>query len=494
MLKKLYDFINRQNKAFYKSKYHYHTDLLTLYASNAKMAAVSANIIVPLIYVYVMSDFIDKSILVVWLLISFASAFIRIVSAKKLSKANRQKDIQKALKYAYFTISISALMWASAIFLAYLYAPPLYVLFTAIIIISISAGAITTMSMIYHAYFIFVTISIVPMLVIFAISKEKVFIVLSFLVIFFVAYILTGGYRYYNKLREAFILKDKLKLLNNDLENQVKKRTKELEVANTTLEKRVEEELEKNRKKDQQLFQQSRQAQMGEMISMIAHQWRQPLGAISSTSLDMKMKLMFGHFDLSEAEQRDKCNEYFDEQLSKVESYVESLTTTIDDFRNFYKPNKAKEKSDINKPIKKALNIIGEAAKAKGVDIKENYESSKELEIYSGELMQVFLNLIKNAQDNFIEKKIEKPKIDISTKDTDNGVEVAIYDNGGGISEDIIEKIFDPYFSTKSEKNGTGLGLYMTKTIVEEHHKGKIEAINTDDGVMFKISIFETKN
>ena len=267
------------------------------------------------------------------------------------------------------------------------------------------------------------------------------------------------------------ILKEKILQMNSNLETQIKN------------------EVSKNREKDQQLMQQSRMAQMGEMISMIAHQWRQPLGAIAASSIDLKMKIAFESFDLDKKEGQKECSEYFDGQLTHIEAYVQSLTNTIDDFRNFYKPNKEKKKVTINEPLLKSLSIIEAAAKAKGVDISTSFKSEKVLAVYDSELMQVFLNIIKNSQDNFSEKETLDAHIMIETKDTAEGIMIEVCDNGGGIPEDIKMQIFDPYFSTKDEKNGTGLGLYMSKTIIEEHHSGKLIVENRDGGACFTIMI-----
>lgn len=119
------------------------------------------------------------------------------------------------------------------------------------------------------------------------------------------------------------------------------------------------------------------------------------------------------------------------------------------------------------------------------VETKQNFNSSKEISAYDSELMQVFLNILKNAQDNFKEKGTKTPKISITTSDEDGHIKIEVCDNGGGIPAEIAEKIFDPYFSTKDEKNGSGLGLYMSKTIIEEHHQGKLYLENHNDGVCF---------
>ena len=243
------------------------------------------------------------------------------------------------------------------------------------------------------------------------------------------------------------------------------------------------EDITDKRMNEKKLFAQSKLAQMGEMISMIAHQWRQPLGAISSTAIDMKMQSEFENFDLGEKQEAQKYETYINNGLDEINSFVQNLTTTIDDFRNFYKPNK---ESVIVKPeevIEKSLNIIKASLINDNIEIIKEYNSKEEIKLHYNEVIQVILNILKNSQDNFMEKQIKNPKIIIKTENRT----ISICDNGGGIPEDVMEKIFDPYFSTKNERNGTGLGLYMSKTIVEDHHNGKLSAENTDDGVCFTI-------
>ncbi len=241
--------------------------------------------------------------------------------------------------------------------------------------------------------------------------------------------------------------------------------------------------------RDQQLLQQSKLAQMGEMISMIAHQWRQPLGAIAATSINMKTKIMLQTYNLSKEEEAIKCNYYFNEKLSDIESYVQLLTNTIDDFRDFYKPNKESVKTLIHAPLYKALKIIQSSLKNKNIEISKRFESKAMIALFESEIMQVILNILQNAQDNFQEKEIKNPIILINTYDCEDKVVLEICDNGGGIRDEIISKIFDPYFSTKHEKNGTGLGLYMSKTIIDEHHAGKLNVSNIASGACFKIEL-----
>ncbi|QOY53460.1 HAMP domain-containing histidine kinase [Candidatus Sulfurimonas baltica] len=232
------------------------------------------------------------------------------------------------------------------------------------------------------------------------------------------------------------------------------------------------EKLEQERK----FIEQTRMAQMGEMISMIAHQWRQPLSSISATSMNMMIKIQLGEYNLETKEGRDECENSFVGQLEKIEIYTQNLTTTINDFRNFYKPNKLPVLTSLKSVVEKSLKIIEGSLHNDNINIIYDYNFNEKIELYDSELMQVVLNIFKNAQDNFKEKGIEKPLIKITTKERS----LIICDNGGGIPEEIMKNIFDPYFSTKDEKNGTGLGLYMSKTIVEDHHKGSLHVDNQE--------------
>ena len=250
---------------------------------------------------------------------------------------------------------------------------------------------------------------------------------------------------------------------------------------NTSLEKRVKDEVEKNRQKDQHIMQQSRLVQMGEMISMIAHQWRQPLNAISATAIAISIK----------AEMQILDNVTARESATKISDYAQHLSVTIDDFRDFFKPNKKQVTTSLNAIVESTLLIVKSSIISKNIELILELNAKEEFLTFKSELTQVLLNILQNAQDALTEIKIDNPFIKVKTyKENDQHI-VEISDNGGGINSDIIEKIFDPYFSTKEKKNGTGLGLYMSKQIVEEHCNGKLLVENEADGVVFKIILSE---
>jgi len=263
------------------------------------------------------------------------------------------------------------------------------------------------------------------------------------------------------------------------LSHLVSQTTLELEEINTYLESKVKKEVEKNREKDNQMIQQSRMAQMGEMMSMIAHQWRQPLSAISATAIAIKLTVELDKLDTDELLTR----------VTNISSYAQHLSSTIDDFRDFFKPHKNKIEISYCDIIDGVLDIIKVSIENKNIKLILETECKESFLTYANELKQVVLNLIKNAEDVLLDKEIENPYIKVKTfQDEDNYI-LKVCDNAGGIPNKIIDKVFDPYFSTKMEKGGTGLGLYMSKTIVEEHCNGKLTVVNGDEGAIFTIAI-----
>ena len=231
------------------------------------------------------------------------------------------------------------------------------------------------------------------------------------------------------------------------------------------------------KQRDQLIQKQSKLAQMGEMISMIAHQWTQPLSSISATSDAIRLK--------SELDILDKKTTI--ELVDKIKNYTNHLSNTIDDFRNFYKKDKHKQETTMNLLVEKALDIIKASIEQKNIKIDIDLNASSIFETYSNEVMQVILSLLQNAQDIILENNTQKGLITVLTYEKDDEIVLSILDNGGGIEETIFDKIFEPYFSTKQNKNGTGLGLYMAKTIIEDNCGGKLHVINEPPKVTFQI-------
>ncbi len=230
-------------------------------------------------------------------------------------------------------------------------------------------------------------------------------------------------------------------------------------------------------KKDKLIVKQSRLAAMGEMISMIAHQWRQPLTGMGMTTNNLL-------FDI-ELEEIDPKK--FKENLEIINTQINFLSNTIDNFKNFFKTTKRAEKIDINSVIDESLLIIQNSIKNENINIQLNTKKSVSAITKKSELMQIILNLIKNAMDAYRDSNIEKKDITIALNETSSNITIKIDDNAGGIPIKIIDKIFEPYFSTKKNKNGTGLGLYMSKMIVEDHLRGELFVKSENGSTTFSV-------
>ena len=270
-----------------------------------------------------------------------------------------------------------------------------------------------------------------------------------------------------------------LKKVNISLEDKIKKRTYELAELNNSLEYRVEQEVQKNKQHQKVMIQQSRHAQMGEVISMIAHQWRQPLNNLSLIIQDAVFQYKV-----------DKLDKNVIATLSKESSkQIRQMSNTIKDFRTFFQPDNVSVEYDINRSIIDAVSIVRPILDAQKVSLDIQSEDGIYIVGFPTELGQGIVNIIMNAKDALMEKNIENKSIKLSLSLVENNAIIIVKDNGQGIPLEIIDKVFDPYFSTKASSSGTGLGLYMTKIIVEEHMNGKLNISNSDDGVIVRIVI-----
>lgn len=248
--------------------------------------------------------------------------------------------------------------------------------------------------------------------------------------------------------------------------------------------KRAEQKI---KKQEEQLVMQSRLAQMGEMLSMIAHQWRQPLGAIGSTVMTLQTKLQSGeltyHYTHDEGDEK-----YLHDRLDRIDNYVRHLATTIEDFRSFFKPNRDKTDFNLSEAMEKAIYLLSGNLESNRIVLRRNYQVDGRIESYKNEMIQVFVSLLNNAIEALSERQIAMPEIVIELEQVENLYILSIGDNAGGIDEAVIDRVFDPYFSTKAN-TGTGLGLYMAKIIIETHCMGNMLVQNTDDGATFSMII-----
>ena len=247
---------------------------------------------------------------------------------------------------------------------------------------------------------------------------------------------------------------------------------------NERLQEAIEKEAEKNRVREELLQQQYRLAQMGEMLSMIAHQWRQPLSAITAAAGSLIVKTRLGALDPQTAH----------DHAEKIKNFSQHLSATIDDFRNFFKSNKTRQRTTYREMFESVRLIVESSLRKHNIRLElEEVGDPVTLETYENELKQVILNLIKNAEEALVERNVHEPRITVRIE----GTTMTVSDNAGGIPQEFLPRIFDPYFSTKGEKNGTGLGLYMSKLIVEDHCGGRLTVHNGPEGAVFNIILGE---
>lgn len=320
--------------------------------------------------------------------------------------------------------------------------------------------------------------------VIFDISKELRFLdvinsdkeqSIFFLIIAAVGLLVTlTVYQRIRKLDEK-----KISQLNETLENKVR----QLDEFNHSLNIKVKEEMDKQREKENLLIQQSKLAALGEMIGNIAHQWRQPISAVSAILMNIKWSAIAQGVDAK----------FLDERMVEANEQLKYMSQTIEDFRSFFKPDKEKENFDVTVESHKAYNIMKATLDAHNINLQFFSKINMIGYGYPNEFSQVVLNIISNSKDVLLERKIGNPRIEIHVSKDDKQINLSIRDNGGGIREEYIDRVFEPYFTTK-ESHGTGIGLYISKEIIHKHMKGTLSVKNGSSGAIFSITIPQGKD
>jgi len=294
----------------------------------------------------------------------------------------------------------------------------------------------------------------------------RLVVFISFFVVFFIGLI-------------SFMMSKKITEVFQQYQDNVKRKEFLLEDLNKNLEKKVEIGIVEVQKKDKAMLHQSRLARMGTMLSMIAHQWRQPLSEVSGI--------------LMELETANKFNKVNDKMIKDAvlesNKLIQFMSYTIDDFRNFFKPDKKKVNFYIEDSCIEAISLISASIKSYDIKLQYNIRMNYEIYGYKREFAQVLLNLMSNAKDILNLRKIKNPRIDLDVDFKDGYAIVSVKDNANGVEKEYLDLIFEPYFTTKSSAQGTGLGLYMSKMIIEKNMDGELSVENKDGGAIFTIKI-----
>ncbi|NVJ54621.1 MAG: HAMP domain-containing histidine kinase [Campylobacteraceae bacterium] len=290
----------------------------------------------------------------------------------------------------------------------------------------------------------------------------------------------------YKLIHEATLTLDNLKegIFGKRLKEEGK--SKELNVLKNvmnemidSLESKIQKEIKQRTNQEKLMMQQSKLAAMGEMIGNIAHQWRQPISEINAVLMELETITRYDKLE----------KEHLLENIKLCNQVTEHMSTTISDFQNFFKPTKKKEEFSVLKACKKALAIINASLTNNRINLTFDIQEDNIISGYSNEFSHAILNIISNAKDALVLRKIKNPEIKISIKVGKTYTVIKILDNAGGIKLKDIDTIFQPYFTTKYAKQGTGIGLYMTKMIIENNMEGFVQAKNVKNGALFTIKV-----
>ncbi|HEX9022289.1 MAG TPA: ATP-binding protein, partial [Geobacteraceae bacterium] len=260
-------------------------------------------------------------------------------------------------------------------------------------------------------------------------------------------------------------------------EEELKEQKELLEELNRTLEERVREEVVKNREKDVILIQQNRQAALGEAIEHIAHQWKQPLNTIGLLVQQLKLAASYGELTT------DSVNE----MVNKTMELLNHMAQTIDVFKDFYRPEKETKPFSLKDSLERALSFIVPTFRQQDIIVDLKSDPALTVTGYENEFVQVLLIILTNARDAFKENEIASPRIVIRAFREEDRAVITVTDNGGGIPDNAMGRIFDLYFTTKETDGGSGIGLYMAKSIIEKNMNGTLGATNVEHGAQFRI-------
>lgn len=294
----------------------------------------------------------------------------------------------------------------------------------------------------------------------------KLIVFISILVILFIGII-------------SFFMSKKITEVFQKYQENVKKKELLLEDINKNLELKVQKAIEEVKKKDRAMLHQSRLARMGTMLSMIAHQWRQPLSEVAGILMELETASKFKKVD----------DEMIQTSVKESNKLIQFMSYTIDDFKNFFKPDKKKVYFYIEDSCYEAISLISASIKNYNITLNKKIKCNCEIYGYKREFAQVLLNLMSNSKDALIQRNIENPTIDLEIDYKDGYSIFIIKDNAGGVEKEYMDLIFEPYFTTKESLKGTGLGLYMSKMIIEKNMGGELSFENGEDGAIFKVKI-----
>ena len=267
-------------------------------------------------------------------------------------------------------------------------------------------------------------------------------------------------------------------------QKKIKDKRNLLKQTNKKLEQKIKNAVEVAQSKDRMMLQQSRLANIGMILNMVAHQWRQPLNGVSSLLMELESNVKFKTIQ----------KESIFATVQASNKLLDFMSNTIDDFIHFFKPDKKKSHFYLQDAIDEALSLLSASFEHTNIRLQKDLKINPLVYGYEREFEQVILNILSNARDALVQRNVPNPKIRVQASFADNETLVTISDNAGGIKEDDLEKIFEPYFTTKDASTFTGIGLYMAKIVIEQNMQGKLKASNDEKGAVFLIVLKKARD
>lgn len=340
----------------------------------------------------------------------------------------------------------------------------------------IAAGAFVSLGTRRPLYLMYILIILSPLLYRILVSNNSMDYTMSSIIAFYMLFLYFSSKNYAKLFVEAL----EIKLHNSELLHELSVSKNHVEKLNRKLETKLEHSIDELKRQQAVIFQQSKLSSMGEMIGNIAHQWRQPLNALGLNIQNLEMTSELGELN----------HDHVLEMVNSSMKQINYMSKTIDDFRNFISTNEIISRIDINTAVDEAIDLVALSLNKHGIVCNIAYSEENATVLgSSSEFKQVIINLLNNSKDAFENHQIEIKKINIEINKDDKSIIIVFEDNAGGIPDNVIKRIFEPYFTTKEEGKGTGIGLYMSYMIIHDKMGGTIDVHNTEFGAKFTISV-----
>lgn len=427
--------------------------------------------------VYGLYGMIDSSILAVWFGLNlFVIAFRYILHFRYSGETNRTSKVYHRF-YRLFVIGsiASSIVWGFGALALFPENSIALQGFMLLLYGGIAAGAFISLGIRRPLYLMYIFMILSPLLYRFLFSSDSLHYTMSSIVAFYMLFLYLSSNNYAKLFLEAL----EIKLHNSELLYELSVSKNHVEELNRKLEEKLDHSIDEIKRQQTVIFQQSKLSSMGEMIGNIAHQWRQPLNALGLNIQNLEIASELGELD----------HDYIVTMIDSSMKQVNYMSKTIDDFRNFISAKEIVGKIDINIAITEAIDLVALSLNKQGIDCGVTYSKEKAILLgSSNEFKQVIINLLNNSKDAFEDHQVDFKKISIAIRKDSQYINIVFEDNAGGIPDNIIKRIFEPYFTTKEEGKGTGIGLYMSYIIIHDKMGGTIDVHNTEYGVVFTMT------